>query len=361
VTNETIATVRTMKAAVYYGAHDVRVERVPIPTPKSGEALVRVLRCGVCGTDASEWSAGPIMFAVDKQHRVSGHQGPMIPGHEFIGEIVTAPPESGLATGDLVASCAGVSCGHCPRCLEGRTNICENYYTLGLNTNGGLAEYVASPTQVLVRIPAGIPLDRAGLAQPLAVGLHAARQARVNDGDRVVIIGAGVIGSLILMGLLHLHSDLDVTVVDFAGPKLPRAMEIGATRTIEPSDALASEVRNTIGARGADVTIEASGAPGQLTMAIALTRSGGTVLAVGLPKRPPEVDVHDLIVREITMMSTNAHVCAADMPEALALLGDRLPAELVFDSVVSLDDVAATLERLASGSLDGKVLIDPSL
>src|ERR1019366_6589331 len=208
-----------MSAAVFYAAHDVRLELVPVPTPAADEALIRVLRCGVCGTDASEWSGGPIMFAIEKKHRVSGHRGPMIPGHEYIGEIVSAPKDSGLVPGQLVASGAGVSCGKCPRCLEGRTNICENYFTHGLNANGGLAEFVVTRTSVLVPIPDGIPLDRAGLAQPLAVGLHAARQSEVVDGDRVVIVGAGVIGSLILMGLLHLHRDLDVTVVDFAGPK----------------------------------------------------------------------------------------------------------------------------------------------
>jgi (R,R)-butanediol dehydrogenase/meso-butanediol dehydrogenase/diacetyl reductase len=350
-----------MRAAVFHAAHDVRVERVPIPVPADDEALIRVLRCGVCGTDASEWSAGPIMFPLRSRHRVSGHVGPMIPGHEYIGEIVSAPAGSGFVPGQLVASGAGVSCGHCPRCLEGRTNICENYFTYGLNANGGLAEFVATRTSVLVPIPDGIPLDRAGMAQPLAVALHAGRQSGARDGDRVVIIGAGVIGSLILMGLLHLHSNLDVTVIDFAGPKLERSLEIGATRVLEVGDDVGARLAVAIGPRGADVVIEASGAPGQVSTAIHLARAGGRVLAVGLPKAPPPVDMHDLIVREITMVSTNAHVCATDIPEALVLLGSARPAELVFDSVVGLDAVAETLQRLASGELDGKILIDPAI
>lgn len=349
-----------MRAAVYHAARDVRIETRPIPMPDENEALIRVLRCGVCGTDASEWSTGPIMYPTQARHRVSGHLGPMILGHEYIGEIVSAPAGSGFVPGQLVASGAGVSCGRCPRCLEGKSNICENYFTYGLNANGGLAEFVVSVTSVLVPIPDGIPVDRAALAQPMAVGLHAARQAGVREGDRVVVIGAGVIGSLILMGLLHLQRDLDVTVVDFAGPKLDRAIKIGATRVLEPSGDLQDRIGSAIGPRGADVVIEASGAPGQLSTAIHVARSGGRVLAVGLSKTSPTVDTHDLIVREITLVSTNAHVCADDIPEALTLLSTRMPAELVLDSVVSLEDVIATLSALASGSLDGKVLIDPS-
>ncbi|GII64355.1 2,3-butanediol dehydrogenase [Sphaerisporangium krabiense] len=349
-----------MTAAVYYGAHDIRIERVPVPAPAPEEALLRVRRCGVCGTDASEWSAGPIIFPVRRTHPVSGHQGPMIPGHEFVGEVVSAPEGSGLTAGDIVVSGAGVSCGNCARCHEGRTNICDRYFTLGLNVDGALAEYVACPVGALARVPASLSLDAAGLAQPLAVGLHAARRSGVADGDRVVVIGAGAIGTFVLLGLRYLFTDLDITVIDFAGAKLDRALRLGATRVVEPRDDLVDAVLGAIGPTGADVVVEGSGAPDQLSRAIAMTRYGGRVLAVGLPKRPPAVDVHTLVLREITLDTTMAHVCGDDLPSALDLLARSEVAGELLEDVVALDGLTDVLDRLAAGRLDGKVLIDPS-
>src|SRR3954471_16166593 len=200
-----------MKAAVYHGAHDVRIEDRPIPPRGDGQVLLRVLRSGMCGTDATEWRSGPHLFAVDRPHPVSGHVGPLILGHEFIGEVVETGPGSAFAVGDRVAAGAGVWCGECPRCREGRTNLCWRYTTLGLNVDGGMAEFVAASEQMLAVLPDGISLDIAALAQPLAVGLHAARRAGVTDGDRVVIIGAGAIGTFVLAGLRSLAA-AEVTV-----------------------------------------------------------------------------------------------------------------------------------------------------
>ncbi len=349
-----------MKAAVYHGAHDVRIEERPIPERGDGQVLLRVLRSGMCGTDATEWRSGPHLFAVAHAHPVSGHVGPLILGHEFIGEVVDAGPDSAFAVGDRVAAGAGVWCGACPRCAEGRTNLCWRYTTLGLNVDGGMAEFVAAPEQMLARLPGGLSLDAAALAQPLAVGLHAARRAGVADGDRVVIIGAGAIGTFVLAGVRSLAAAA-ITVVDFPGPRLDRATRLGATRVVPAGERAVADVLAAVGERGADVVIEASGAPGQLASAIRMVRAGGTILQIGLPARAPEVDVHALVVREITIRTSLAHVFAEDLAPALELLATTdLGRELV-DSVHPLHDVAEQLERLAAGVLHGKVLFDPSL
>jgi (R,R)-butanediol dehydrogenase / meso-butanediol dehydrogenase / diacetyl reductase len=349
-----------MRAAVYYGAHDVRVEDRPVPERTNGQVLLRVLRSGMCGTDAAEWRSGPHLFAVDHPHPVSGHVGPLILGHEFIGEVVERGPGSAFAIGDRVAAGAGVWCGECPRCREGRTNLCWRYTTLGLNVDGGMAEFVAAPEKMLAPIPDGLSLELAGLAQPLAVGLHAARRSGVADGDRVVVIGAGAIGTFVLAGVLSLAA-AEVTVIDFPGPRLDRALRVGATHIIPAGAQVVSDVLAAIGARGADVVIEASGAPSQLANAIRMVRSGGTILQVGLPAGPPEVDVQSLVIREITIRTSNAHVFAQDLAPALQLLATTALGRELFDSVHPLDDIAAQLERLASGELAGKVLFDPSL
>ncbi|MGM7774707.1 zinc-dependent alcohol dehydrogenase [Arthrobacter sp. KNU-44] len=349
-----------MKAAVIYGHHDVRIEDRPKPERTSGQVLLRVLRTGMCGTDATEWKAGPLTFPLERPHKVTGHSGPMIFGHEFIGEVVETDPAGHFKEGDVVACGAGISCGECDRCAEGRTNLCRRYYTLGLSTHGGMAEYVASPERILVPVPAGLSLDAAGLAQPLAVGLHAGRRAGVQDGQRVVLIGAGAIGSFVLTAVRAL-ADADVTVIDFPGERLRRALRLGATRVVEAGLEAVDVVREAIGAAGADVVIEASGAPGQLNSAIAMVRDGGTILQVGLPAKQQEVDVHALVMREITVQTTLAHVCGEDLAPALEILRTTNLAEELLDSVRPLEGVADQLERLATGKLDGKVLFDPSL
>lgn len=347
-----------MKAAIYYGPQDIRIEEVPVPTPGANEALIRVLRSGICGTDASEWVAGPKVFPVTHAHPHSGHMGPLIPGHEFVGEVVEVHGDSEFSPGDLVASGAGIWCGTCPRCLEGRTNLCTSYRTLGLNVNGGMAEYVACPVKTLRRIPDGLDLNSAGLAQPLAVGIHAARRSGARNGDSVVIIGAGAIGSFVLSGLKHLH-DVDATVVDFPGRKLDRAVRLGANRTISPSEDLTEAVTSVLGKKP-DVVIEASGAPGQLDAALKLVRDGGRVLAVGIPKGQPPLDIHSMVFREVTLDSTLAHVCDEDLEAALNILAEGVLGSELAEGNVQLEDLGSALDRLASGQVEGKILITPA-
>jgi (R,R)-butanediol dehydrogenase/meso-butanediol dehydrogenase/diacetyl reductase len=349
-----------MRAAVYHGAHDVRIEEVPTPRPGAGEVLLRVVRSGMCGTDATDWKTGPKTFPVNRRHPVTGHEGPMIIGHEFIGEVVEQGEGATTPIGALVASGAGVSCGRCDRCRQGRTNLCRQYYTLGLNTAGGMAEFVAVPESTLAAVPEGLAPDAAGLAQPLAVGLHAARRAGARDGDRVVLIGAGAIGTFVLAGLRSL-ADGDLTVVDFAGPRLERAERLGATRCVPAGGETAAAVMAAVGAPGADVVIEASGAPGQLDVATGLTRPGGTVLQVGLPAQPQEIDVWSLVMQEKTIQTTLAHVCGEDLAPALRLLATSGLADELLEGVHPLEAIGAQLDRLASGQVEGKILFDPSL
>ncbi|QXJ26782.1 alcohol dehydrogenase catalytic domain-containing protein [Actinomadura graeca] len=347
-----------MRAAVYHGPGDVRIQRAPIPQPREDEVLLAVRRSGICGTDATEWTNGPVMVPLHARHPASGHLGPMIPGHEFIGEVVDNG--CGLRAGTLVAAGAGVWCGHCDRCAEGRTNICRNYYTLGLNAPGGLAEYVAAPARTLRPIPNGLSPDAAAMAQPLAVGLHAARRARVRDGDSVVIIGAGAIGTFVLAGLNHLQR-ADVTAIDLPGAKLDRATALGAAHTLSAREDVVGAILDATAGRGADVVIEASGARGQFENALRMVTTGGRVLAVGLPKEKPQIDMFTLALREVTIDSTVAHVCDEDLGPALDILSTGTLGPLLLDSVILLEDlVPRGLEPLATGQVDGKILVAPT-
>jgi (R,R)-butanediol dehydrogenase/meso-butanediol dehydrogenase/diacetyl reductase len=349
-----------MRAAVYYGAHDVRIEQRPVPTPKPDEVLLRVTRAGICGTDASEFDHGPGMFPVQRAHPVSGHHGPMILGHEFIGEVIgVGSTDVGALDGQRVATGAGVSCGACSWCRAGRTNLCARYWTLGLSADGGLAQYAAVPAATCVVIADDCDDDSAGLAQPLAVGLHAARRAQVEPSDTVVLIGAGAIGSFILCGLAG-RGAARIIALDIDDDRLTGARVLGATDTVNVREHdVVEAVAAMTGGQGAHVVIEATGRPGSAQNALRCAARGGRVLLVGLPQGPQPLNLAESTLREVDMISTVAHVCSEDIPDALALLTDGVIAMRLLDSVGPLDSLPAGLQALVDGRVRGKLLIDP--
>ncbi|MBO3750131.1 alcohol dehydrogenase catalytic domain-containing protein [Streptosporangiaceae bacterium NEAU-GS5] len=350
-----------MRAAVYYGPGDVRVESRPVPEPGDGAVLIRVTRAGICGTDASEYARGPGMIPLRERHPHSGHLGPMILGHEFAGEVVAVGPGTPDLTGTRVACGAGVSCGRCRWCAKGRTNLCARYWTLGLNADGGLAEYVAAPAATCVPIPAGCGDDAAGLAQPLAVGLHAVRRASPGPDDVVVLIGAGAIGSFILCGL-RARPPARVVAVDVDDGRLATARALGATDTLNTRDVpVVDAVLALIGPEGADVVIEATGVAGGAQNALLMAARGGRILQVGLPHGAQPLELAQATLREVDLATTVAHVCADDLPEALRLLEGDGPAGLILDRVIGLDDLVSDgLEALLHGRASGKILVDPA-
>jgi (R,R)-butanediol dehydrogenase / meso-butanediol dehydrogenase / diacetyl reductase len=347
-----------MRAAVLHAVGDLRVEDRPVPVPGAGEVLLAVTYNGLCGTDVTEYTKGPMMVPLRTPHPGSGHVGPTILGHEFIGDVVGVGAGAETWMGRRVATGAGVSCGVCGPCRAGRTNLCDRYYTLGLSTHGALAEFVAVPASTLVEVPDGCSDIDAALAQPLAVGLHAVSRSGVSAGDTVVLLGVGAIGSFILAGLAH--HDGRVVAVDVDEERLRSASQLAAVETLlvrpdDPIDPVAQLVPS-----GADVVIESSGAPGGAQRAINLVAPGGRVLLVGLVKVPQSLYLADLVLREITVNTTVAHVCSSDLPRALELLTDRPLAKLLVDRVVPLEKIVTdAFDPLVAGTVRGKVLVDP--
>jgi (R,R)-butanediol dehydrogenase/meso-butanediol dehydrogenase/diacetyl reductase len=347
-----------MRAAVLHAPHDLRVEDRLDPVCGPGEAIIEVGYNGLCGTDATEYSKGPMMVPLTSRHPGSGHVGPTTLGHEFIGRVIDTGPGAEPWRGRRVACGAGVSCGTCTWCREGRTNLCESYYTLGLSTHGGLAQYVAAPAATLREIPPECADAEAALAQPLAVGLHAVARSGVRPGDTVVVLGAGAIGSFILAGLAE--HDGPVIALDIDEGRLATARTVGASETKLIHRAASPQELRDLLSGGARVVIESSGAQGSAQRAFALAAQGGSVLLVGLTKAPQLVELADVVLREITIRTTVAHICDTDLPAALALLADRRLSTVLVDCTVPLKNVVAdTFEPLAAGTVRGKILVDP--
>jgi (R,R)-butanediol dehydrogenase / meso-butanediol dehydrogenase / diacetyl reductase len=347
-----------MRAGLLYGPNDLRVEDVADPTCGRGDVLIEVAFNGLCGTDASEFSKGPAMVPLHARHTGSGHIGPTVLGHEFIGTVVDSGIDAAEWRGRRVACGAGVSCGTCKWCRSGRTNLCERYYTLGLSIHGGLAQYVAAPMATCRPIADGCADVDAALAQPLAVGIHAANRAGVRPGDTVVLLGVGAIGSFVAAALAG--HDGAIIALDVDDDRLDVARQLGATEThrIAP-DAAPGDVRDLL-PDGAEVVFETAGVAGSAARALAMAVRGGTVMLVGLNRSPQPLELADVVLREVDVKTTVAHVCDIDLPKALDLLAERPLSTLLLDSVVPLADVVdAGFGRLVAGLASGKILIDP--
>lgn len=352
----------TMKAAVYHGNGDIRIEQVPRPEPGAGELLLEVHAAGVCGTDAAEYTQGPTMYPITVEHPITGHVGPMIPGHEFGGRVVAwGAGVSGFAEGDLVASGAGISCGACHQCLAGKTNLCVRYATSGLQRDGGLAQYVAVPADVCHEVGSlGLTDDGAGIVQPMSIAVHSMRRGQPRAGDEVLVLGVGGVGAFVVFAAAAERTR--VIAADLDAERLAIAESLGAAEVMEaPRDALLNEEFPALRGRAA-VVYEVSGTRQGLAAAIEAVGSGGRVVAIGLHKKPVPVDVRAITLREIELVGTSAHAFAADVPEAARLVASRaagwsdvapvaLPLELM------VPEALIPLSQGASGRI--KNLIDP--
>jgi (R,R)-butanediol dehydrogenase/meso-butanediol dehydrogenase/diacetyl reductase len=349
-----------VRAAVYHGRGDVRVEQVDDPRPAAGELLVRIHATGICGTDAHEYAHGPRMFPIHERNPFTGHVGPMIPGHELAGEVVAlGEGVTGFAEGDLIVSGAGISDGTCWQCRRGRTNLCESYASVGLQRHGGLAQYCALPAATCVAAdPYGLPRDTAALAQPMAIAVHAARRGRVRAGEDAVVVGAGGIGAFLTFAVAH--TTARVLTLDLDSDRLTLARALGADLALKPSDALAEQVADE-GLHPA-VVYEVTGTRGGLATALGVLPPGGRLVLVGLQPGTLDEPLRDLTLLEHEVVGTNALVRAEDLPEALRLLaGRRNPWNDVAPLAVTLDRLVPDgLEPLVDGRATRvKTIIDP--
>lgn len=336
---------------MFRGAGEAAVENIPVPEPGRGEVLVRVAVCGVCGSDAAELDHGPILTAP-----------PVVLGHEFAGIVESVGPGvTTIAPGAHVVCGAGMSCGTCRACSQGRTNLCVTYRTAGLQINGGLAEYTLVPASILLDVSAsGLPLDTLGLAQPMSIAVHAARRSGLREGDDAIIVGVGGIGAFLTVAASAVAAR--VLVVDLDNERLDLARRLGADHVMNARDGSLAERIESLGLHP-DVLFEVSGSRLGLDSVLAAARPGSTIVPVGIQRDEVAVALAQWTVREYTIVGTNAHVFGADLPEAVRLLTTRDDWSDIAPLVVPLEQaVSDGIEPIRAGaSVRIKTLIDPRI
>ncbi|MBI5014024.1 MAG: alcohol dehydrogenase catalytic domain-containing protein [Deltaproteobacteria bacterium] len=330
-----------MKAAVVHGKDDIRIEEVPTPRAGAGEMVVRVRASGICATDVKTLLGQGLPKNL-----------PTILGHEAVGEVhERGEGVVGFELGERVAVYPIAVCGECYYCARGRHNLCLHEFGLGHGIDGGFAEYVRLPRQIVaiggvLKIPDGLSFEEAAMAEPLSCGLAALRANRVRPGDTVVVVGAGP------MGLIHLKvskwAGARVIVADLMARRLEVAAGMGADHCVDVSRvSLQEQVMSLTGGAGAEAVVISLGIPKVIEESLPLVRNGGVCNVFGGPPAGETiaVDPRWLHYGEVILTGSFAST-PADFRKALHLIasGEVRVEDLISDRF-SLDAMLDAVER----------------
>jgi (R,R)-butanediol dehydrogenase / meso-butanediol dehydrogenase / diacetyl reductase len=304
-----------MRAAVFHGPRDLRVESVAEPEPGPGDVKLRVFYNGICGSDLHEYYDGP-MTTRTTPHPLTGVQNPVILGHELSAEVVSCGSGvEDLSPGDLVTVEPLETCGHCLWCGTGQYNHCPNLGLHGYNRNGGLAEYTVVRRSMVHRLPPGMTPMQGALIEPLAIAWHTANRCRLEAGQSVAIHGAGPIGIGVCLTLKA--RGVEVIVVDPSPLRRAVLQRLGARATIDPTDCdPIAAIRDLTGGRGAHASVDAAGVPAAFNAMLHGTRVDGTAVVVAIHHVPVVIPPFDLLMPEVNVtgvaMSANAFPSVID-------------------------------------------------
>ena len=271
--------------ALYYPAWgELDVRNIPLPSRVSGEVLLRVSHCGICGSELETFrSASP------------RRAPPLIMGHEFCGQIEELQnTDTNNTKGRRVIAHALVHCGECAACLRGDTNLCFRRQVFGMHRPGAFAEYVSVPERVLISWPENLPGTKAVLTEPLANGINAMRQGLTARKSRVVIIGAGPMGLMCLFAAKCLHRS-SVVISDLVPERLEAARLLGADLTVNVFlQSLTSESRKYWAGELPEYVIDAVGSGETKRLSLELVEPGGTVVWLGLHENRIDLETYAL-------------------------------------------------------------------
>ena len=330
-----------MRATRLNGIGDLRTLDVPDPTPAPGDIVVQVEASGICGTD---------------RHLFKG-EFPSVPGtilgHEFSGIVVDAGT-SDLALGVRVTCDPNTWCGACSQCRRGRVNLCQNNVATGIGRDGGFAEFCAFPAHKAHALPDDLNPHFGAFCEPLACTIHGIDMGRISPGERVLVIGGGVIGLLAVQ--LARCAGAEVMLLTRSEGKQSLGKATGAS-AVAASPLAARE----IWPMGADLVVECAGVPATVAMAPALTRTGGRIVILGVLPDGTEVPIQpfDLLFREIQLHFSFLNPFTHERAARMIANGDIDVAPLV-SRLISLEDVPKVVAEPPVGG-EVRAIIVPGL
>lgn len=333
-----------MKAAVFKAlGQPLVVESIDNPKPAPNEVVVRVGRCGICGSDLHM-----------TEDSVFGVESGTVLGHEYAGEVMErGSAVRGLKSGDRITVSPLRGCGECPSCLAGQPAWCSSMRL----QSGGYAEYATVTERQCVKLPSYVTLEDGALAEPLAVALHGVVQAGMSPGARVLVLGAGPIG----LGTAYWARRLGgghVVVSDLEPWQESRAYEMGATAFYTKSENLIGDVNRAMGGPP-DVVFECVGRPGVIAQAIDHVRIRGTVIVLGLCTLPDSFVPFTAVSKEVRIQMSAFFAFREFCTAIDALETDQVRPHALITNTVPLDDMPSAFEELRQRTTQCKVLVDP--
>jgi threonine dehydrogenase-like Zn-dependent dehydrogenase len=337
-----------MKALVYTGPESVEVREVPVPALSDGQVRIRVTYCGICGSDIGIYTG--------KHPRA---KAPLVLGHEFIGIVDEMKGCTGLFhPGDRVVAYPLLSCGHCIACQEGRPNACKTLGLIGIDRDGGIANYVNCSENVLFRVPDTLSDRAAAVIEPLAVIVRTLHLAGFKSLDTAAIIGAGPIG--VLTGIMLKHSGASrIVISDIDEARLALCRELGLETVQARETDFITYIRDTTNGDGVDAVFECSGTEPAAMQITKLCRIGGTICITGVHKLPHAVDLQDLNFKEQTMVGSRCYT-PREFGQAVAYAAEIAPElEKVVSHIVPINESYRVFDMIKDPAVNTvKVLVD---
>lgn len=286
-----------MKAAVFYGKNDLRVEEIPTPKAGPGQVLIRVHACGICGTDVHIYEGD--------EGAAKSPAGTAL-GHEFAGEVVTVGEGvTRVKAGDRVCVDPNKLCGKCGYCQSGLGHFCEDMVGIGTTTNGGFAEYCVVPEEQAYRIGDTLSFEEAAMAEPVACCLHGIDMCEIQPGDTVAVFGMGMIG-LLMIQLARISGAAKVIAIEPVEVKRRQALLLGADIVIDPIRENVNEVLANGGITRINTVIECVGRIDSMKQAIEIAGKKSVVMLFGLTKPEAELPIKpfELFKKEIVIKAS---------------------------------------------------------
>ncbi|MGO9512701.1 MAG: alcohol dehydrogenase catalytic domain-containing protein [Steroidobacteraceae bacterium] len=334
-----------MRAPVFKGVgKPLQVETLPDPTPQAGDLVLKIARCGICGTDLHMTDGHAQTFPVDT-----------VIGHEFAGEVVAIGSEvAGFKVGDRVTAMPVVGCGRCASCLQGETAWC----TAGLiGLTGGYGQYAPTKAHAAMRLPASLSMTDGALIEPLAVALHGVALAQLEPGCRVLVLGAGPIGlGAVYWARLLGGGRIAAMSRSRRGEEL--ALELGASCFVQSGEGAEAALKGALGGPP-DVVFECIGQPGMLTQAMHLVRPRGTVVILGNCMLPDTVYPSLAMFKQLRIQGSMVYSLREFQAVADVLDAGHLEPRAMVTDTVSYAQLPQVFESLRHPLNQCKVMIDP--
>lgn len=313
---------------------------------EQGEVLIDVKRVGVCGSDILIYNGGN-PFTIY----------PRVIGHEIAGVVAkVASDVTEFSAGDRVTIDPVLNCGQCDACRRGHPNVCSNLRVMGVHTDGGFASQHIVPAKNLYKVPASLSWEAAAFVEPFSIGSNICSRAQVGPGDRVLIVGSGVIGNTVLMTAKMLGAE--VIVCDIVDEKLDKAKELGADTVFNSGKLnLKDEVMRITDGDGVTVVVDAASIPSLFLTLLECLAPGGRMGVLGFSKNECTVNQFEITRKEITIVGSRLN--NRRFPSVIdSFAKGLLKPELLLDKVVPFEEVEQTLKDLvAFGMNKGKTMI----